>query len=160
MKSKLDLKYVIKAKHSNLVKEVLLTAKQLEEASKNKVSTKDLLIDAVEKLQETVPVEAGHGLVITDILIDGDYLVYKAKNDESEIPMQDLEMAQKQGPVQEEKIIESFNTSKDPSVNYLAKLLKEAGMGVKYIYYTDKSSIQVDAYVSPQQFKKRVRDKK
>ena len=159
VKSGLDLKYVITGKQSKTKKEVILTAKQLKEASETKVDAKELMQETLEDIQAELPLDAGRGLSITEIYIDGDYLCYKVLNDESVKPMQELEMMQQGGPELENAIISSFNTTTDQSNIHLAKLLKDANMGIKYIYFSDKSSTQVVADVTPKMFKERVRDR-
>ena len=159
VESELNLKYIVTGKHSNEVKELVFTADKLEQAHENKLSVKDLLMHSVENVNVELPLDAGQGMLITDIKIEDDYLVYKVKNDESKITMQDLEMAKNGGPALENGIISSFNNTDNASVIMLGKHVKEAGMGIKYIYYTDNSNEQVVADVTPEMVRERVRDR-
>jgi len=157
--SGLNLKYIVTGKHSKEVKEIVFTADKLKQAHENKISVKDYLQDSIEDLKEELPLDAGEGMLITEINIEGDYLVYKVKNDESKVTMQDLEMAKNGGPALENGIIKSFNDSDNPAVIMLGKYVKQAAMGVKYIYYTENSNEQVVADVTPEMVKTRVRDR-
>ena len=61
-----------------------------------------------------------------------------------------------EGDVLEESIIGTLSDFDDPIKITFVKYLKQSGMGIKYIYWSEKSSERVTVSLSPQIIKNKV----
>lgn len=160
IKSGLNLKFLVKGNLSGRKGEILLTSEEISMPDENDYTAKDFMIETAKEMKSGLPEDWGDGLTLTDVFIDGNYLCYKVRTDESVITMALLKKAKAEGSDLEDSILEELGSSNDAAQILFTKYLKESGMGIKYIYYGKKPSDSVTITVSPEMIKTALKDKK
>lgn len=157
VKSGLNLKFVVAGKQSKRIKQMFLSADEISLPSEPTNEARDFIVEMVNDMQGDLPEDWGDGLVLTSAYIEGDYVVYKVSIDGSYITIPLIKQAQAQGNDMKQSIIEGLNSEEDAYTIMFVRYLVQSGMGIKYIYWSKKSSDAVTVSVSPSEIKSQVR---
>ena len=98
--------------------------------------TEDNLLELwIDETNKNLPTEYGEGVTITELVREGDYVVYYYVFDEN---LYDLDQLKKNIPALKSEWLKELN-SDDESVTMLREIWKNAGVGVGYVYIGNKS---------------------
>lgn len=158
-KSGLNLKFLVTGKQSRKKGEIALTANEIKSPAENEYNAKDFMVETVKQMQEGLPEDWGDGLSLTSVYIEGNYICYKVKTDESVITISLLKMAKADGTDMEDSIIEELNASTDAAEILFANYLRKSGMGIKYIYWSRSTSEKITFTISPAMIKAKVKER-
>lgn len=98
-----------------------------------------LLHDGISKLKSSLPIDGGNGVSITDINIQGSYVMYTAECDEDIISIDLLSQNKEKAKQGIENLIVNGT---DKSMAQFVKLCLKAHKGIGYIYVGDVSGDQ------------------
>lgn len=157
VKSGLNLKFVIAGKQSKKIKQMFLSADEINLPAEQSNPARDFIVEMVDDMQSDIPEDWGDGLVLTAAYIEGDYVVYKISTDGSYITVPLIKQAQAQGNDMEQSVIDELNSEDDAYSMMFVRYLVQSGMGVKYIYWSKKSSDSVTVAISPSKIKSQVK---
>ena len=157
--SGLNLKFNVTGNLSRRTKQIFLSSTEIKNSFGNNYSSKDYLKDLVAEMSKTTPEEWGDGLTCTGIKIEGEYVCYRIKTDETVLTIPLLKMAKTEGHEMENTIIEEFNNTNDAADLYFIKYLKQSNLGIKYTYWSEKTPESVEFVISPNTIKTKVKDK-
>ena len=158
VKSGLNLKFVVLGKQSERQKEVVLSTDEIKENVGADYDAKDLMIETVEDMKQDLPEDWGDGLSLTSVYIDGNYVVYKIKTDETIITIELLKQYALKGNDMEDSILEELNSTTDPSEKMFYKYLKDSGMGIKYVYFGNNPNDSAVVTITPKMIKSQVKN--
>ena len=96
--------------------------------------------------KENLPIDTGVGIIVTDIYLDGNYVVYDAMCDEEKIPI-DVLTANKD--VAKNGVLEMLNDDSDPNVTMLVNMCKESNIGIIYNYIGNTTGKTCPVIISP-----------
>ena len=82
-KSGLNLKFLVTGKQSKRKGVITLSAEEIKNANSDDYSARDFMKQTVEDMQRDLPEDWGDGLTLTSVYIDGNYICYTIKTDES-----------------------------------------------------------------------------
>lgn len=157
--SGLNLKFNVTGNLSRRTKQIFLSSTEIKNSFGNNYSSKDYLKDLVAEMSKTTPEEWGDGLTCTGIKIEGEYVCYQIKTDETVLTIPLLKMAKTEGYEMENTIIEEFNNTNEAADLFFIKYLKQSNMGIKYTYWSEKTPESVVFIISPYTIKTKVKDK-
>jgi hypothetical protein len=157
--SGLNLKFNVTGNLSRRTKQIFLSSSDIKNSFGNNYSSKDYLKDLVAEMSKTTPEDWGDGLTCTGIKIEGEYVCYRIKTDDTVLTIPLLKMAKKEGHEMENTIIEEFNNTNDAADLYFIKYLKQSNVGIKYTYWSEKTPESVEFVISPNTIKTKVKDK-
>lgn len=142
IESKSDFSVVMKGKTSGKEAQVRLTPSELEELlNKPMASNDEKLSIAIAQTNVQMPMDAGTGIVITELVDKGEAVVYMAKvSDPSYLSMISSSLDEMKNS---QKMM--FNMM-GPSEKYFFKLIVDAGKDLGYIYYADGTDEKVEIY--------------
>ena len=105
----------------------------------------------ISDYRQILPYYMGGGLTITSIDIDNGFVVYRVKTDETYLTIPFLELTKENDPGTIEKSLldDYIETATSTQIVFINKI-KEANMGLKYIYWSEKSVETVTFVISPQ----------
>ena len=89
----------------------------------------------INETNKNLPTESGEGMIITEIVREGDYVVYYYMCDED---LYDIDQLNKNIAALKSEALKVLN-SDDESVTMLREIWKNAGVGVGYVYIGNKS---------------------
>ena len=104
---------------------------------------------AVEQANKEFPMTVEEGLSITGISLEGDYVVYDAKVDES---LYSIDLLKESKAELKKSIIEELGSG-DTDVKEMIKLCKEADKGIAYIYTGDQTDETCEVRIRPDELK-------
>ena len=156
--SGLNLKFMVTGKQSKRKGVITLSAEEIKNTAGNDFSARDFMKETVEDMQRDLPEDWGDGLTLTSVYIDGNYICYTIKTDESFITIPLLKRAKEEGTEMEEGILEEFSEVADVAEKLFVKYLKDSGMGIKYIYLSKKTAESVSFTVTPEMIKSSLGD--
>lgn len=105
--------------------------------------TVNFLDSAIESLKDDLPSDMGNGMTLADVYVQDGYVTYRIDCDEDIIEMSLLD---KQDVKSE--IMESFKDKSNGEINYFIKLCTQAGYGVSYKYYGNRSGLGCSVYIT------------
>ncbi len=105
--------------------------------------TVNFLDTAIESLKDDLPSDMGNGMTLADVYVQNGYVTYRIDCDEDIIEMSLLD---KQDVKSE--IMESFKDKSNGEINYFIKLCTQAGYGVSYKYYGNRSGLGCSVYIT------------
>jgi len=151
VKSGLNLKFTVKGDESKRQESIVLSADEIKKAfGSSDVNPRDFIIQSVEQSAATLPDDLGNGVSMTSNYIEGDYVCYKFKTDESHTTISALRKIKSQEGVMEKSLLEGMIDSDDQGDVLFMKYLYKAGMGLKYIYWNGKAGDKVTFIVTPE----------
>ena len=159
IESGLNLKFTLIGNLSKRTKYIFLSSEEIKKSFGSKYSSKDYLKDLVAEMSKTTPEDWGDGLTFTGIKIEGDYVCYRIKTDETVLTIPLLKMAKAEGHEMEDNIIEEFNSTNDAADLFFIKYLKQSNMGIKYTYWSEKTPESVVFVIYPYTIKTKVKNK-
>lgn len=157
--SGLNLRFNVTGNLSRRTKHIFLSSEEIKKSFGSNYSSKDYLKDLVAEMSKTTPEDWGDGLTFTGIKIEGDYVCYRIKTDETVLTIPLLKMAKAEGHEMENNIIEEFNSTNDAADLFFIKYLKQSNMGIKYTYWSEKTPESVVFVISPYTIKTKVKNK-
>ncbi len=157
--SGLNLKFNVTGNLSKRTKYIFLSSADIKNSFGKKYSSKDYLKDLVDEMSKTIPEDWGDGLTCTGIRIEGEYVCYRIKTDETVLTIPLLKMAKAEGHEIENSVIEEFNNTNDAADLFFIKYLKQSNMGIKYTYWSEKTPGSVVFVISPYTIKTKVKEK-
>lgn len=86
---------------------------------------------SIQAAKQMFPVDAGYGVTMVDLNLEGDYLMYEARCDESLI---DIDQLNANKSIAKQMIISGVKQEDDPSLKMLVNLCKESNTGLGYRY--------------------------
>lgn len=104
---------------------------------------------AVEQAGKELPMKAEEGIIITDISLEGDYVVYGAKVDENLYSIDLLE----ENKAELKKSMMGELDSSDEDVKEMLKLCKEANKGISYIFTGDQTGETCEVRINPSELR-------
>lgn len=153
IKSGLNLKFVVSGLQSKRQEEIILTTKEMKEFPNMEESYSDYMNDVITELQNELPENIGDGLTMTSIYIENNYVHFKVKTDDTIITIPLLKRIKSEGIEIENGILESLAESvesNDPGDKLFVNALTNSGMGIVYIYWSQKSSQTVTFTITPE----------
>lgn len=161
--AKSGLNYVINitGEQSHRQRQIFLSSKEINSSLTSRKNTQlddninDFISEAVEGMKEDLPEDWGDGLTLTDVYIENKYLVYKIHTDESILTIGLLKMSKNDGEL-ENTMIDSFNETDDVFAILFINQLKQSGMGVKYVYWSNKTEETVNVILTPEMMRDKV----
>ena len=156
--SGLNITFKITGNSSRRTKQFTLSSSEIKESFGSSYESKDYIKDIIAEIRKTVPLDWGNGLLCTDIKIEGEYVSYKIKTDETILTISLLKKVKNEGHEMEDSIIEEFNNA-NGSLAIFIKHLKKSNMGIKYTYWSEGSHDSVVFVISPYEIRTKVNDK-
>lgn len=151
VKSGLNLKFSVSGNESKRQESLVLSADEIKKAyGSNDTNPRDFIIASVEQSADELPNDLGNGVSMTSNYIEGDYVCYKFKTDDSHTRISDLKKIKSEGNQMEESMIEEMMDSDDPGDVAFMRYLLKAGMGMKYIYWNGKAGEKVTFTITPE----------
>lgn len=127
---------------------VTLTSEELAEAKETANDDTDpdaVLEKEVEVTNAQMPMEAGSGITITSLVIEGDYVIYNCSVDESIVTVEDIQAGAEEAKASMKQAL----TTDDPANTLFIQMCKNAGKGIGYRYIgnqtSDECTITIDA---------------
>lgn len=105
--------------------------------------TANFLDSAIESLRDNLPSDMGDGMTLANVYVQDGYVTYRIDCDEDIIEMSLLD---KQDVKSE--IMESLKDKSNGEINYFIKLCTQAGYGVSYKYYGNRSGLGCSVYIT------------
>ena len=96
--------------------------------------------------KKNLPIDTGVGIVVTDIYLDDNFVVYDAMCDEEKIPI-DVLIANKDAA--KEGVLNMLKDGSDPNVTTLVNMCKESHIGIIYNYIGDTSGKTCPVVITP-----------
>ena len=156
--SGLNITFKITGNSSRRTKQFTLSSSEIKESFGSSYESKDYIKDIIAEIRKTVPLDWRNGLLCTDIKIEGEYVSYKIKTDETILTISLLKKVKNEGHEMEDSIIEEFNNA-NGSLAIFIKHLKKSNMGIKYTYWSEGSHDSVVFVISPYEIRTKVNDK-
>ena len=110
-------------------------------------------------MNKAIPEDWGNGLTCTSIRIEGQYICFQIKTDETLITIPLLKATKAEGHIMEDTMIEEYNTTEDTADLFFIKYLKQSNMGIKHTYWSDKTSDTITFLLSPATIKTKIKEK-
>lgn len=126
-----DLILRYEGKKSHISCEVVLTPAELEAEQEEPGSPLEMLTAQIEVTNIQMPMEVGQGIIAMPLRLEGDYVVYTYKLDET---LNSIQGIRDNSEAARENIRQSIIQGSDPSVAAFAALCKEAGKGMMFRY--------------------------
>lgn len=158
--SGLNIRLKVTGNLSKRTRQILLSSTEIKNSLYNHYSSEEYLKDIVDELKKNIPEDWGDGLTLTEIKIEGNYICYQIKTDETilTIPLLD-KISHSEDNEMENSIIEELNNSNDTIELFLIRCLKRSNMGIKYTYWSEKTPKSVVFVISHNTIKSKVKDK-
>lgn len=144
---------------SRRTRQIYLSSAEIAKAFGNNYTSKDYIRELVNYESKSLPEDWGDGLTCTGVKIEGEYICYRIKTDETILTMALLKSIKAEGNEMENNIIEELNNTNDVREIYLFKNLKQSNMGLKYIYWSEKTTGTVVFTITPNTIKTKVKDR-
>ena len=138
--SGLNLKYIVSGNISKRIKTISLSSSVVKNAWGKDYSSIDYIKDLVVKMNENTPEDWGDGLTCTSIRIEGQYICYLIKTDETFLTIPLLKATKAEGLEMENGIIKEFNSTNDAADLFFIKYLKQSNMGIRYTYWSERTA--------------------
>lgn len=138
--SELNLMLKVTGSLSKRTKVIYLSSSEIKKAFEDDYTSKDFVRDVIVEMKKSLPMDWGQGLTCTNIDIEEDYVCYRIKTDETFITIPLLKLYKSEGTEMEESLLEGLNSMTDEAELLLIKQLKQSNMGMKYIFWSEKSA--------------------
>ncbi len=158
VKSGVDLHFVITGKQSNRKKTIVLTAAEIKSSQNSDYNAREFLMEIVKDMNEDLPEDWGNGLYLTAAYVEGNYLCYKVRTNDTYLTIPLLKSLQDDGENLGEYFIEGYNELEDPLEIQFVKYLKKSGLGMKFIFWSKNHTGSVTAIISPSEIKNKIRN--
>lgn len=152
----LNLKYIVTGKQSKREGVFFLSADEIKQSVTMDYSYRDLLDDLVKSVHDDLPEDWGDGCSLTAIYVEGEYLCYRIKTDETVLTIPFLKESKRQGNFIEDNFIELFNNPQSKLEEQFVKCLKESGCGVRHLFWSEKNPESVTFTITPDVIQNRV----
>lgn len=156
LSSGLNLRLLYLGSISHKKRQIFLSASDIKKASNSSYTSKDLISDYVYEMKKALPLDWGAGLILTSMDIKGNNMLYRINIDKSDFTMDLLKKSEGEGNALEQSIIEFLNDSNTPYDIAFINYIKQSGMGLKYVYWSNKTRETVSVFISPQTIKAKV----
>lgn len=156
-KAELNIRFVTSGNKSKRTRELFVSSDEIKKSDMSLYTPYEYLIDLINIRKKNLPIDIGDGMMISDMELEGQYLCYKIKTDESIVTMPFLMKAKENDLIL--GFVEAFNTSDDYSQMLLFRRIKLSNKGIKITYWSDKTSERVTVDISPDIFKMLILDR-
>jgi hypothetical protein len=154
--SGLNLRFQITGNRSKKLRQIFLSASEIKNSFGKNYSPKDFIKDYIVEQRKALPEEWGDGLTLTGIDIEDSYICYRVKTDETFLTIPLLQRSKAEGHEMEDSIMEELNNNKDPMVRTFINYVIQSGLGIKYVYWSEKNADTVSFTISSYTLKTKV----